>query len=324
MIVCLDSIGFYLIKTVYPLHFAVDYGRTPTWVRSHPAAIWMALPAVTLLVVSWSVRRKMPWLLAGTGLLVAGTLPFLGLLKFDFQHFSTVADRYAYAGMLGIALIAAGGLASWRSAPVKIVWAVTLFGLAWDSYGQAGVWKDTRTLFNHNLQVNSRSLEAHGNLGFLDMGEGRSEEAIEHYRRALATDPADPDANTNLGNALMARGDLGEAIDHFRRALRSTPNDPRIENNLGIALALSHQYQEAVREFQGALVDDGSDPESGKDVRAAAHTNLGLLLQKFGRFDEAAAEYQAALAVDPHYNLAQNGLKSLKARGANPSDSNGR
>jgi Tfp pilus assembly protein PilF len=196
---------------------------------------------------------------------------------------------------------------------VKIVAALTLAGLALLSHHQTAVWEDTRSLFNHNLQVNPRSLQAHANLGFLDMGQGRRDEAIAHYRQALATDPTDPDANTDLANALMARGDLADAVAHYRQALQITPHDPRIENNLGIALARSHQYEPAAREFQAALEDDGMNPEPGKDVRAAAHTNLGLIQQQLGRFDEAAAQYQAALAIDPHFKLALAALKNLPA-----------
>jgi Flp pilus assembly protein TadD len=311
LVVCFDSIGFYLTKLVCPLHFAVDYGRTPTWLRSHPEEVWVASSAVTLLVVSWAARRKTPWLPAGLGLFVAGTLPFLGLVKFDFQHFSTVADRYAYPGMLGVALMAAGAISAWTHPLTKTLAVLVLSGLAWGSHDQADVWRDTRTLFNHNLHVNPRSLQAHGNLGFLAMNEGRSDEAIAHFRQALATDSTDPDANTNLANALMSRGDLDEAIGHYRRALQITPNDPRIENNLGIALARSHQYGQAAREFQAALDDDGMNPEADKDVRAPAHVNLGLILQEFGRFDEAAAQYRAALAIDPQFKLAQAALNRL-------------
>lgn len=310
-VVCFDSIGFYVGKVAMPLHFAVDYGRTPTWLRGHFYAAWMGVAALTLLVVAWLLRREMPRFGAGIGLFIAAMLPFLGLVKFDFQHFSTVADRYAYPAMLGAALICAAVLAVWKYLPVKVVVVVVLIGLGWESHVQADVWRDTRALFNHNLEVNPGSLQAHGNLGFLAMSEGRSAEAIEHYRAALATDPTDPDANTNLANALMARGDLAEAIAHYREALRVTPGDPRIENNLGIALARSHQYQDAAREFEAALNDDGANPEPGKDVRAEAHTNLGLILQEFGRFDEAAAQYRAALGIDPHFELARTAIKTL-------------
>jgi hypothetical protein len=311
LVVCSDSIGFYLSKLVYPVGFAADYSRTPVWLRVHPGALWMALLAIVLLGVSWAVRRRAPWLLAGFGLLVGGTLPFLGLVKFDFQHFSTVADRYLYPGMLGAALMIAAMLAAWRSPLVTILAGLILTGLALGTYEQTSVWRDTRSLFNHNLEVNPRSLQANGNLGFLDMGEGHSAEAIEHYRRALDTDSADPDANANIANALMSRGYLDEAIAHYEQALQVTPNDPRIENNLAIALARSHRYEQAAREFQAALDDDGASPEPGKDVRAEAHTNLGLILQEVGRIDEAAAQYRAALAIDPQFRLARSALNNL-------------
>jgi Flp pilus assembly protein TadD len=50
-------------------------------------------------------------------------------------------------------------------------------------------------------------------------GQGKFDEAIEHYRKALETAPDDADAHINLGNALTSLGRVEEAIGHYRKAL---------------------------------------------------------------------------------------------------------
>jgi Tfp pilus assembly protein PilF len=312
--VAFHAIGFYSLKLLIPLNSAVDYGLSPTWLRDHPQALWIATIPLLALAAGWKLRQRFPWLLAGFGLLIAGTLPFLGLVKFDFQHFSTVADRYAYPGVLGFSLIAAGLLESLRKSTVKIFAAVILSLLAARTYFQTLVWSDTDALFTHNLEINPTSLQANSNLGFLDMSRGQTNLAIDHYRRALAADPTDADANVDLANALSSQGDFTAAIGHFQTALEVTPDDPRIHNNLGIALARAHRYPEAAAQFQTALDENGSNPDPGQDVRAAAHTNLGLILEVFGQTAQADSQYRAALAINPNFQLAREALSRLQQR----------
>ena len=312
-VVLLDSIGFYLAKIVFPINFAVDYNRSPSWLAGHPLELWMALLAVVVGGLAWVQRRKWPLLLLGLALLVAALLPFLGLIKFDFQHFSTVADRYAYPGMLGIALVAGAAVNRAPKTPIRIIVGLILVGLAARTYAQTTAWTDTRALFTHNLVVNPASLQAHSNLGFLDMQAHRVDEAIEHSLLALKTDPSDPDANTDLGNALASKGDFNDAVDHFNRALQTMPNDPRIHLNLGSALANLREYPQAAREFEIALSDDEMNHDPGLDVRAAAHANLGLIFEQFGQVGRAKLEYQAALAVDRNFVLARRGLARINS-----------
>jgi len=311
VLVAFDTVGFYISKITFPSGFAVDYGRNPVWLRAHPAAWAMALLPVGAMAVSWVVRRRFPWFLAGMGIFVAGLLPFLGLVKFDFQHFSTVADRYTYPAMLGVALVVAAVLDRWKIAPLRWATGVILGGLAAGSFAQSTVWQDTRTLVLHTDEVNPQSLQANSNLGFLDMRAGDVDAAIAHYKAALIGDPNDPNTNTDLANALRNRGDLSGAIEHYRTALAVTPSDPRIENNLGVALAQSHQFDEASRVFQSALTNEKTDSRDDRELRAQAHTNLGRIAELEGRVDRARLEYQAALAEQPGYPLAAKGITRL-------------
>jgi Tfp pilus assembly protein PilF len=68
--------------------------------------------------------------------------------------------------------------------------------------------------------------------------QGRLDEAIVHFRRAVALDPEGADARNNLGAALASKGLVDEAVTQFRRALDIRPGYADAERNLGQALQL--------------------------------------------------------------------------------------
>ena len=52
--------------------------------------------------------------------------------------------------------------------------------------------------------------DAHNNLGSIVHRQGRIDEAVSHYRRALELQPDDAEAHHNLGHALLLLGNLAE------------------------------------------------------------------------------------------------------------------
>ena len=79
--------------------------------------------------------------------------------------------------------------------------------------------------------------ETHFNLGNALRNQGKLDEAIAAYRRAIGIEPDRPEAYTNLGNALKAQGKLDEAIAAYRRAIGIKPDLAQAYSNLGIGLA---------------------------------------------------------------------------------------
>jgi tetratricopeptide (TPR) repeat protein len=53
--------------------------------------------------------------------------------------------------------------------------------------------------------------------------EGRADEAIEHWKRAVALDPRDYRSLFNLGATLRSRGRIAEARPHLEAYLRAVP-----------------------------------------------------------------------------------------------------
>ena len=87
--------------------------------------------------------------------------------------------------------------------------------------------------------------ESHYELGNLLRMQGRLEEAIASYRRALQLRPDDFRSLNNLGLALKDQGNVEEAIACFRQVLQLRPDDAAPYNNLGIALRDQGRTDEA-------------------------------------------------------------------------------
>lgn len=75
------------------------------------------------------------------------------------------------------------------------------------------------------MRGNPADREALNNLGNLALDDGRPDEAVGFYRRALASGPRFAAAHYNLGRALAAQGDHAGAARHLREALGLDPRD---------------------------------------------------------------------------------------------------
>jgi len=108
----------------------------------------------------------------------------------------------------------------------------------------------------------------HNALGIALARKGLDQEAIAHYRKAIALRPDLADAQTNLATALLASGATAEAIEHFRKAASVPPQDANSHFRLAVALERAGQRTEALSEYQRAL-ELTADPELTRKLKAA-------------------------------------------------------
>jgi len=147
-----------------------------------------------------------------------------------------------------------------------------------------------------------RCAEAHNDLGAALLGQGKVQEAISQFERALRLEPDCAEAHNNLGAVLLGQGRLTEAIGHYEQALRINPDYARAHNKLGIALAQTGRIEDAVAHYERAL--------QIKPEYAEAHYNLAVALENMGRTAEAIDHYEKALRTDPDYVEAHVNLGS--------------
>jgi hypothetical protein len=263
-----DAISFYLMKLAWPIRLSIDYGLTPTRMLATRWAHVAWIVPVILLIVAVMIRRSSPWLLCGLLIFIGAMLPVLGLVSFDFERYSVVADRYAYLGLLGVAVVVAYVT---RTHAMRGIICVVLGMLVVLSNRQCRVWRDSDSLVAHTMALDPGSLAAHKILAAKLTAENRAADAIDHLRAALQRSPLDPDVRFNLANALLRQGQPQEAIEHYRQALVRRPTDAAIYNNMGIAMSRIGQLDDAVASFTRAV--------RLKPNYADAHANLAKALQ---------------------------------------------
>jgi hypothetical protein len=160
-VVAADALAFYIGKLLWPASLTPDYGRSPAMVIAHEWAYYTWLvPAILAagLFILYRRQKSAP-LIAGAGWFVAALLPVLGLTPFAYQRFSTVADRYLYLPMFGVALAVAWGLSRVGKSKRRvtgILCVVVLAAMGIRSYRQCRIWHDRNTLFEHSIQLIGR------------------------------------------------------------------------------------------------------------------------------------------------------------------------
>ncbi len=206
-------------------------------------------------------------------------------------------DSGILIALAGIAAIAV--LCNWPLLSASVMRAVTENNLATVLQAEGRV-DEAVAHYEKAIAIDPAYAPAYNNMGTALKAKGDLDAAVATYRRALEVMTDYPDAHYNLANALIEQNKPDEAGEHFRIALRSIPGEARVHNNLGIALAAEGKLDEAIAEFRIALT---TDPRS-----AVTHRNLGSALASRGRFEEAVQQLRQAVELAPkdptmHYDL---------------------
>jgi len=97
---------------------------------------------------------------------------------------------------------------------------------------------------------------------------GRSEEAIEHFRRSIAIIPDYAAAHYNMGNLLARTGRYPEAVAAYRSAVEHSPGLEQAWYNLGLTLQLQGRTSESRHALERAYQLRGetkvANPISGR------------------------------------------------------------
>lgn len=237
----------YLSSTIWPIGLSAFYPipreGTPVFIALSAAALLLAITAVVFVY-----RKHVPCLFVGWSWYLITLIPVIGLVQVGAQ---ARADRYTYIPLIGIFIAISWGIPDFirRKRSLRgilttvlkaaaIVWIVLLSVAAWV---QAGFWRDSVSLFSHSAAVTKDNALAYNNWGFALSREGRLDEAIQKYKKALQISPKWAEARSNLADALSDKGDISEAIDQYRQAIILRPTWPQPANNLAWIMATHEQ-----------------------------------------------------------------------------------
>lgn len=142
----------------------------------------------------------------------------------------------------------------------------------------------------------------YANLANAMVTRGRTDEAIDYHRKALALHPTLSPSHYGLGMALAGRGEFREAIEYLTLFANKHPDNFKTQYLLGIAYRQEGDPAKAAEHFARAAALEPTD--------ANAHVNLGTALDQLGRTAEALEHYRLAVKHAPTnraalYNLAR-------------------
>jgi len=124
--------------------------------------------------------------------------------------------------------------------------------------------------------------------------EGKWDEAIEEYKKALEKDPDQAYIQANLADALAKTGKNDDALAAYQKALTLKPDDAALYTNLGVLLGKMGKNKESQDMFKKA---------ASINPAAAAQNfyNLGATLVNQGNAADAAEAFKQAIAADANY-----------------------
>ena len=240
-------------------------------------AIWQVLGAIALLIAITTfaviLRRKLPFLVVGWLWYLIMLLPVIGIVQVGLQG---RADRYTYLPQIGIILAVVWMIrdlsSSWRRRTLIVATAsfVVIGILTSLSYRQTSHWRDTESLWTYTLARSPENDVALAGLAGIELVRGQTDDAIAHYRHALALRDGNAAAHYGLALALARQRKTDEAIEHWERSLEIQPDNTEARNYLGAALAGVGRTREAIEQWQQTLT---FDPDNGN-----AASNLAWVL----------------------------------------------
>ncbi|MCH2127997.1 MAG: tetratricopeptide repeat protein [Pirellulaceae bacterium] len=333
----------YLGKTFWPQDLAVLYPNlTDMW------NLWQVAGALALLLVISAVilqRWRRRYLTVGWCWFLGTLVPVIGIIQVGQQ---AMADRYMYFPLIGLAVMLAwGGADLLQARPKMRPWVTTVAvgaivcccGL---TFRQVQRWRQSESLFVHTLAVTQNNYVIHNNYGVILQDQGRNNEALDQYRRAISANPDYADAHYNLARAYQGQQQFTLAVEHYQLARKLRPRDANTLNNLAGAYHLMGQLDKAVVHYQKALDINPEHVESTYNLASAmrdkkewdsaielyqrvvqlkpdhfgAHNNLGVLWHLREELVRAIYHYRQALAINTnHVEAHMNLAVALEAQG---------
>ena len=164
------------------------------------------------------------------------------------------------------------------------------------------------TLGPLDLQAGSDEAVQRNNLGASLLQQGKLEEAIAEFRKAVELDPKYTAAHLHLGYAYDRKGQVDEAIAQYRRVIELEPGSVIAHTNLGVLYDRKGLYDEAIGEFEHALRIDPANATARTNLENAKRSK-GIVHEREERFAQAKKGVEA----DPKNPRAAYNLGRLYA-----------
>ena len=165
---------------------------------------------------------------------------------------------------------------------------LNLFG---SSLSGQGKFEEAIRSYDKAIQIKPDFAEAYYNRGIALQELGKLQEAIGSYDKATQIKPDYAEAYYNRGITLQELGKLQEAIGSYDKATQIKPDYAEAYYNRGIALQELEMLKEEIKSYDKAI--------QIKPDFAEAYYNRGIALQELGKLQEAIGSCQKAISINP-------------------------
>lgn len=191
------------------------------------------------------------------------------------------------------------------------------FGMLGDCLMELGRYDDAGNAYSRMLML-SPNLASYNRIAYHRFVTGREPEALAWMSMAVEAGSATPEnlawCLVELGDLLIKAGKTEQAVESYRRALQNLPNYHRAHAALGRALAAAGEYQKAVDHFRLAqavipLPEYAASLERlydrlGENSKAQKQRELLDVIDKLGHVNGEKGNRALALAyADENRNL---------------------
>ncbi|CAD5937982.1 tetratricopeptide repeat protein [Planktothrix agardhii] len=163
-----------------------------------------------------------------------------------------------------------------------------------------GKLNEAITKYRRAIKLSPNSFILYQNLGDTLAQKGLLEEAVLELKKAIELNPRSALSHCYLGEVAIKQKLFDEAIFYFDRAIEIQPKCHKYYNSLGLALMEKEKYDLAINCFQKAIE---LKPDS-----CWGYYNLSQVLSKQDKLSLASSYYQKAIRLNPQ--LSNDSKKS--------------
>ena len=161
------------------------------------------------------------------------------------------------------------------------------------AFHQEGRLDDALASYRRAITAEAGYVIAHNNLAVAHYQRGAVDAAASALGAALEAQPGFAKARLNLALLLVRGRRYAQALDMYRQVLGDDPAQPVAWNGVGVVLAELRKFEDARNAFARAI--------QARPAFAEAHYNMSFALSNLGDFEGALRETKRALELDPYY-----------------------
>lgn len=183
---------------------------------------------------------------------------------------------------------------------------------------EQGKLQEAIKAFNKAIQLKPDYPEAYFDRGITFENIGQIDEAVSNYDKAIQLKPDYVDAYLNHGNALKDLGQLEEAVKDYDKVIALRSDCGEAYNNRGVALKKLGKYDKAIKNYQLALKIKSDSYEANKSMYWVNFANC-LRNIDFTSYDDNLGQYLLKMLDQPEVDPNSVTKSCLRALHHHPS-----